>query len=159
MNRTDAFRIFFAKEFTPDAIHPPAFIVRKTVKAFIDNAILVPHPILPDTYNLSSEGLRKLIFFAGYIEPLFESYRTALVYFSRNRRDHHHKSKKPKKMLSIGNRMLRQGEIRLKESISKANYDNAVTFFSKNGVRGSEDEERIWAWNDAITKYLNLLSR
>ncbi len=149
----------FCEEFTPDAIQPPAFIVRKTVKAFIDNAILVPHPILPDTYNLSSEGLRKLIFFAGYIEPLLESYRTALVYFSKNRRNQHHKPRILKKMLSIGNRMLRQGEIRLKESVSKANYDNAVTFFSKNGVRGSEDEERIWTWNNAITRYLNLLSR
>ena len=30
----------FAEEFNPDPDHPPAYIVRKTVKAFIDNAIL-----------------------------------------------------------------------------------------------------------------------
>jgi glycerol-3-phosphate O-acyltransferase len=149
----------FIEEFNPDPIHPPAYIVRKTVKAFIDNAILVPHPTMPDTYNLSSEGFRKLIFFAGYIEPFIESYRTALVYFSKNRRNRHHKAKMLKKMLTIGNRMIRQGEIRLRESISKANYDNAIGFFSKNGVRGSEDEEQVRRWNETLVHYQNLISR
>ena len=149
----------FCEEFNPDPRHPPAYIVRKTVKAFIDNAILVPHPVMPDTYNLSSEGFRKLVFFAGYIEPFLESYRTALVYFAKNRRNHHHKAKMLKKMLAIGNRMHRQGEIRLKESISKANYNNAIIFFAKNGVRGSEDEENIWRWNDTLVRYQNLISR
>ena len=74
-------RDLLSEEFNPDPVHPPAFIVRKTVKAFIDDAIIVPHPMMPDTYNLSSEGFRKLVFFAGYIEPFLESYRTALVYF------------------------------------------------------------------------------
>ena len=149
----------FGEEFIPDPNHPPAYTVRKTVKAFIDNAILVPHPVMPDTYNLSSEGFRKLVFFAGYIEPFLESYRTALVYFAKNRRNHHHKAKMLKKMLAIGNRMIRQGEIRLKESISKANYKNAIGFFAKNGVRGSEDEEMVRQWNDTLVRYQNLISR
>jgi glycerol-3-phosphate O-acyltransferase len=148
-----------SEEFNADPIHPPAYIVRKTVKAFIDNAILVPHPIMPDTYNLSSEGFRKLIFFAGYIEPFLESYRTALVYFSKNRRNHHDRSKMLKKMLGIGNRMHKQGEIRLRESISKANYGNAINFFSKRGVRGSEDEEKIRGWSDTLQRYQNIISR
>jgi glycerol-3-phosphate O-acyltransferase len=114
---------------------------------------------MPDTYNLSSEGFRKLVFFAGYIEPFLESYRTALVYFSKNRRNHHDRSKMLKKMLNIGNRMLRQGEIRLRESISKANYDNAINFFTKNGIRGSEDEEEIRRWNDTLQRYQNLILR
>ncbi len=149
----------FCEEFNADPNHPPAYIARKTVKTFIDNAILVPHPAMPDTYNLSSEGFRKLVFFAGYIEPFLESYRTALVYFAKNRRNHHHKAKMLKKMLAIGNRMIRQGEIRLKESISKANYNNAISFFIKNGVRGSEDEEKVRQWNDTIEHYQNLISR
>ena len=149
----------FCEEFNPDPNHPPAYIVRKTVKAFIDNAILVPHQVMPDTYNLSSEGFRKLVFFAGYIEPFLESYRTALVYFAKNRRGHHEKAKMLKKMLAIGNRMIRQGEIRLKESISKANYNNAIAFFAKNGVRGSEDEEMVRQWNDILVHYQNLISR
>ncbi len=149
----------FGEEFIPDPNHPPAYTVRKTVKAFIDNAILVPHPVMPDTYNLSSEGFRKLVYFAGYIEPFFESYRTSLVYFAKNRRNHHHKAKMLKKMLAIGNRMIRQGEIRLKESISKANYDNAIGFFAKNGVRGSEDEEMVRQWDDTLVHFQNLISR
>jgi glycerol-3-phosphate O-acyltransferase len=118
-----------------------------------------PIRTMPDAYNLSSEGFRKLVFFAGYIEPFLESYRTALVYFAKNRRNHHHKAKMLKKMLAIGNRMYRQGEIRLKESISKANYDNAIAFFMKNGVRGSEDEENVRRWNEALEGYQNLISR
>ena len=113
----------------------------------------------PDTYNLSSEGFRKLVFLAGYAEPFLESYRTALVYFAKNRRNHHHKAKMLKKMLAIGNRMHRQGEIRLKESISKANYANAIAFFGKNKVRGSEDEESIRQWNDNLVGYQHLISR
>lgn len=149
----------FSEEFNPDPEHPPAYTVRKTVKAFIDNAILVPHPTMPDTYNLSSEGFRKLVFFAGYVEPFLESYRTTLVYFAKNRRGQHHKGKMLKKMLAIGNRMLRQGEIHLRESISKANYENAIAFFAKNKVRGSEDEEQVRHWNRVLTHYQNLISR
>ncbi len=148
-----------SEEFNSDPNHPPAFIVRKTVKVFIDNAIIVPHPVMPDAYNLSSEGFRKLVFFAGYIEPFLESYRTALVYFAKNRRNHHHKAKMLKKMLAIGNRMHRQGEIRLKESISKANYDNAIAFFARNRVKGSEDEEHVRRWNEILEHYQSLISR
>ncbi len=148
-----------SEEFNPDPVNPPAFIVRKTVKAFIDDAILVPHPTMPDTYNLSSEGFRKLVFFAGYIEPFLESYRTALVYFSKNRRNQHDRSKILKKMLNIGNRMFRQSEIRLKESITKANYDNAINFFAKQGIRGSEDEEKIRPYDDMLLRYQNLVMR
>ena len=149
----------FSEEFNPDASNPPAYIVRKTVKAFIDSAILVPHPVMPDTYNLSSEGFRKLIFLSSTMQPFLESYATALTYFAKNRRNHHRRSKMLKKMLAIGNRMYRQGEIRLKESISKANYDNAINFFNKNGVRGSEDDVLIGRWNAVVGKYRNLMSR
>ena len=149
----------FSEEFNPDASHPPAYVVRKTVKAFIDSAILVPHPVMPDTYNLSSEGFRKLIFLCSTMEPFLESYATALTYFAKNRRNQHRRSKILKKMLAIGNRMYRQGEIRLKESISKANYDNAINFFNKNGVRGSEDDLVIRRWNGVVNNYRNLLSR
>jgi glycerol-3-phosphate O-acyltransferase len=93
----------FCEEFNPDPDHPPAYIVRKTVKAFIDNAILVPHPVMPDTYNLSSEGFRKLVFFAGYVEPFLESYRTALVYFAKNRRNQH---PFPKKVDTVKSKLL-----------------------------------------------------
>jgi glycerol-3-phosphate O-acyltransferase len=62
-------------------------------------------------------------------------------------------------IVDTGNRMIRQGEIRLKESISKANYNNAIAFFSKNGVRGSEDEEMVRQWNDVLVHFQNLISR
>lgn len=55
--------------------------------------------------------------------------------------------------------MYQQGEIRLRESISKANYENAITFFGKNGVNGSEDGEKLRLWNDTLTKHQNLIAR
>lgn len=149
----------FSEEFHPDPVRPPAFIVRKTVKAFINMAILVPHPSLPDTYNLSSEGFRKLIFFAGYLEPFIAAYQTALVYFSKNRRNLHDRGKMLKHMLTTGNRMLKQGEIRVRESISKATYDNAINFFMKNDVRGSEDEENIRTQDRTLSHYQHLIAR
>jgi glycerol-3-phosphate O-acyltransferase len=149
----------FCEEFTPNRQHPPAFIVRKTVKMFIDNSIIVPHPSMPDTYNLSSEGYRKIVFFARYIEPFIESYRTSLVYFAKNRRNRYKKNKMLKKMIAIGYRMHRQGEIRLRESISKANYNNAITFFSKMGIRGSEDDERVRQWNEILVRYQGFINR
>ncbi len=158
----DAYRSLqdlFAEEFNPDPFHPPAYVVRKTVKAFIDSAILVPHPVMPDTYNLSSGGFRRLSFFAGFVLPFLESYRSALVYFAKNRRNHHPRPKMLKRMLAIGRRMLRQGEIRLKESISKANYANAADFFIQHGVRGSEDEVVIRQWDRTLGHYLDLIYR
>ncbi|MDL2269748.1 1-acyl-sn-glycerol-3-phosphate acyltransferase [Desulfosarcina sp. OttesenSCG-928-G17] len=149
----------FSEEFHSDAVRPSAFIVRKTVKAFINMAVLVPHPALPDTYNLSSEGFRKLIFFSGYLEPFIAAYQTALVYFSKNRRNLHDRNKMLKHMLSAGNRMLRQGEIRVRESISKVTYDNAINFFMKNEVKGSEDEENIRKWEAVLAHYQHLITR
>ena len=35
-------------------------MVKKCIKAYIDEAAIVPHPTLPDTYNITSAGLRKL---------------------------------------------------------------------------------------------------
>jgi glycerol-3-phosphate O-acyltransferase len=149
----------FSEEFNINPVHPPAYIVRKVVKAFIDNAVLVPHPAMPDTYNLPAEGFRKLLFFSGIIEPFLESYVTTLTYLAKNRRNHHTRPKMLKKILAIGNRMFRQGEIRLKESISKANYDNAISFFNRNGVKGSEDEEAIRGWNKLLSHFRDLISR
>jgi glycerol-3-phosphate O-acyltransferase len=100
-----------------------------------------------------------LIYFAGYIEPFLESYRTVLVYFAGCRRDNQPRSKVLKRILAIGNRMYRQGEIRLRESISKANYDNAVNFFTKNGVKGCEDEAGVRRWKETLEHYQNLISR
>ena len=54
--------------------------------------------------------------------------------------------------------MYKKKKILRKEALSKIYFKNAETFFMKNGVRGSEDEEKINYYSRAIETYLNCLS-
>ena len=62
-----------------------------------------------------------------------------------------------KKIQSIGTRMYKRREIELKESLSKINYTNAIDFFASRGIRGSENQEKITPYSEAIQRYLSLL--
>ncbi len=144
----------FINEFTRDMEHPPAFIVRKTLKSFIDDGILVPHPTLPDSYNLTSTGFKKIKLFAGFAQPFLEAYLIVLNYFKKYPKNTHNHNKRLKKIQSGGEQTYKRGEIKRKESLSIINYTNAVNFFVKNGVRGSEDQQKISFYSDAIKKHL-----
>ncbi|MEJ2643281.1 MAG: 1-acyl-sn-glycerol-3-phosphate acyltransferase, partial [Desulfosarcinaceae bacterium] len=61
-------------EFPPDVAHDLAWRLRKTLKAFMDDAIIMPHAHLPDTYCLTAEGRRRLVLLAGLLKPLLECY-------------------------------------------------------------------------------------
>jgi glycerol-3-phosphate O-acyltransferase len=43
------------------------------------------------------------------------------------------------------------------ESVSKINYKNAVDFFISHGIRGSEDNEKIQSYVEALESYLTVL--
>ncbi|MBW1899819.1 MAG: 1-acyl-sn-glycerol-3-phosphate acyltransferase, partial [Deltaproteobacteria bacterium] len=73
----------FANEFAFDADKTPEYFVRKTLKAFIDDGMILPHHTLPDTYNLTSAGFRKLKFFAGFLATFLESYLIVLTFYTR----------------------------------------------------------------------------
>ena len=60
-----------------------------------------------------------------------------------------------KKIEAIGNRMYKKKEIERKESLSVINYTNGIDFFAYNGVKGSDDNEKILYYADAIHRYLN----
>ena len=66
-------RDLFKNEFAYDVDRSGEFYVRKSIKAFINEAILMPHPTLPDTYNLTSAGYRKLKLFARFLTAYLES--------------------------------------------------------------------------------------
>jgi glycerol-3-phosphate O-acyltransferase len=131
--------------------------VRKVVKAFIDDAVLMPHPTLPDTYNITSAGFRKLRLFASFLRTYFESYWIALNVFMRHSRNALTTKDRTKKAAAMGNRIFKQKGIGRKESLFKVNYQNAVDFFAYQGIRGSEDTEKIEEYAAAIQRYLNLL--
>lgn len=151
-------RHLFKNEFAYDVDKSSEYYVRKTVKAFIDDAILIPHPTMPDTYNITSNGFRKLKLFAGFLKTYLESYWIVLNYFMRYPKGAVDAKARDKKILSRGNRMYKRREIACKEALSKINYKNALDFFVTNGVSGAEDKEQIQFFGDAIQRYLKLIA-
>jgi len=144
----------FKYEFAYDADKTPEYMVRKTLKAFIDDAILMPHPTLPDTYNITAAGFRKLLCFASFLKTYFESYSVVLkVLKTHNRRDLV-KKERIKKIRALGNQLYKQREIERSEALSQVNYENGLTFFNFKGIRGAEDDERIKFYTQIIQKYI-----
>ena len=146
---------FFKYEFAYDVDKTPEYMVRKTLKAFIDDAILMPHPTLPDTYNITSEGFRKLLFFASFLKTYFESYWVVLNVLKRYGRKELVKKERMKKIRALGNRMHKQREIERREALSPINYENGLTFFNFKGIRGKDDQEGIDFYSQVIRKYVD----
>jgi glycerol-3-phosphate O-acyltransferase len=117
----------------------------------------MPHSTLPDTYNLTSSGFRKLRFFSSFLKTYFESYWIVLNFFMQHPPNSIKPKDRIKKIETIGNRMYKNKEIERKEALSIVNYTNGIDFFTTNGVKGSDNKDRIEFYADAIQKYLNYL--
>lgn len=157
-NEYQFFQDFFKYEFAFDLDRPPVHYVRKTIKSFIDDALLMPHPTIPDSYQITSSGYRKLKLFAAFLNPYFQSYSVALCFLRTNRKEKLDIKDKLKKIQNLGLQMVKNKEIDLIESVSKVNYANALSYFSANGIRNHENEARITHFETVIQSYLNLLS-
>jgi glycerol-3-phosphate O-acyltransferase len=141
----------FKKEFAYNAEYAPEFLVRKSIKAFINDEIVHPHPTLPDTYTLMPSGLHRLKYYAGFLKSYFESYLIVLNYFSgKQKKKAIEPAERIKKIQALGNQMYKRGEIELPESLSKANYKNAVEFYHRRGIADSHDEQKIKYYMDMI---------
>jgi glycerol-3-phosphate O-acyltransferase len=148
---------FFKYEFAYDIDSGPEFNTRKTIKSFIDEGIVIPHQTLPDTYNVTPAGFRKLKLFALFLKTFLESYWIVLNYFMRNPQ-HSVKSKDHlKKITNRGNRMYKRKEVERKEALSKVSYQNAVDLFTGKGIKGTEDTEKIKTYAGAIQDALKHL--
>ena len=148
---------FFKYEFAYDMGNPAEYLVRKNLKCFIDDAILMPHQSLPDTYLVTSSGLRKLKLFARFLRTYFESYWVVLQFFKKTPREKAKGKDRIKKIPSMGSAMLKNKEIELAESLSKINFLNGVSFFSTHKVKGAEDLEQIEKYEKIIKRYLLLI--
>jgi len=151
-------RSFFKYEFAYNLDKKPDYFIRKSIKAFINDASLVPHQTVPDTYNLTSAGLRKLKSLAKFLKTYFESYWIVLQTFKQNSRNKFTGKDRLKKIQSMGNRLYKRKEIDLPESLSKINYENAINYFTTHEVKGAEDADQIARYEDIIQGYLKLLS-
>jgi glycerol-3-phosphate O-acyltransferase len=136
----------------------PEYYIRKTIKIFIDEAIIIPHPTLPDSYNLTSAGFRKLKLFAAFLKTFFESYWIVLNFFIRQPAKELSPKDRLKKVQSRGNRMYKRRLIERPEALSKIYYMNALDYFSSQGIKSAEDTEKIEYYSEKIQRYLNLLT-
>jgi glycerol-3-phosphate O-acyltransferase len=147
----------FKYEFAYDIEKPSEFYVRKSIKAFIDDAILMPHPTLPDTYNITSAGLRKLRLYAGFLKAYFEAYLVVLTQLSEQKSSDVGYKEQAKKFAAMGSRMLKQGQIACPEALSRVTFKNALSFFNSRDIECNEDDKQARPYADAIKLYLALL--
>ena len=150
-------RKFFKFEFAYDVDIRSEFHVRKCIKAFIDEGMVIPHQTLPDTYDVTPEGFRKLRIFADFLKTYFESYWIVLNFYMRNPQNKVKAKDRLKKLTARGNRMYKRKEIDRKEALSKVTYQNAVEMFSSRGIKGSDDTEKIEIYSVALQKALKYL--
>jgi glycerol-3-phosphate O-acyltransferase len=148
----------FKNEFAYDVDKTPEYHVRKSIKSLIDDAVLTPHPTLPDTYHVTSAGLKELKMFARFLRTYFESYWIVLNFFMRYPKNSVEAGVRLKKIQSRGQRMYKRREIENKEALSRLNFKNAEDFFLTNGIAGSEDKDAIDHYAAAIQRYLSVLS-
>ncbi len=124
----------------------------------MNEGIMVPHASEPDIYRLTSHGLRKLKWFAAFLQPFFESYKTTLLYFEKYTTDKHTGKDRVKKIHSIGSKLYKTKIVTYKESLSQINYKNAANFYNKNGIHGKEDHTQIEYYKNILDRLVLLIA-
>jgi glycerol-3-phosphate O-acyltransferase len=147
----------FKFEFAYDIDKAPELYVRKSIKAFIDDAILMPHQTIPDTYNVTSSGFRKLRLYSIFLKTYFESYWIVLNFFQKNSQNSIKAKDRLKKIEANGKQMYKRHEIDCPEALSKVSYQNAIEYFTSKGIKGYENTEKIEFYAEAIQKSLKTL--
>jgi glycerol-3-phosphate O-acyltransferase len=155
--RYEFWQDFFKYEFANDVENRPEYNVRKSIKSFIDNGMLVPHKTLPDTYDITPATLRKLNLFSVFLKTYLESYWIVLSFYKRNPQNSVKSKDRLKKITARGNRMFKRKAVDRKEALSRVGYQNAVDFFTSKGIKGSDDTDKIELYEEAIRKALKHL--
>ncbi len=132
--------------------------IERAIKGFINEGILVPDVSDFDMFNITSKGLRKLKWFASFLLPFLESYKTALLYFEKYGPDKHTGKDRSKKIQSIGTKLYKGKIITLKESLSLINYKNAANFFIKAKIVTAEDTIQSDSYKKIIDRLILLIS-
>ncbi len=152
------FQDLFQHEFVFDSEVPVETQMRRMLKVLMDDAVLIPHPTLPDSYNVTAAGYRKLKLFAMFVKTLLESYGIVIHYLMQTPAAAAAGKERIRKIAALGNRMLRRKEIDHPEALSRIAYENALLYFSAVGVHGSEDQERAAASAALIQRALKHLA-
>jgi len=148
---------FFKNDFPYDVEMTSEYYVRKSLKTFIDDAILMPHQTLPDTYNITSSGFRRLHLYSRFLKTYFESYWIVLNFFMRYNKNSLNPKERLKKIESLGHRMFKRNEVDRSEALSKVTYQNAVDYFTSHGVKSSDDFEDINTYVESMRPYMKMM--
>ena len=147
---------FFIDEFSFDEDKTCKDHINLCLKVFTQDGIIESNPSNSDIYNITFNGLKKLKSFSYLLNSFFESYKIVLFYFEKYPENKHNPKERIKKIQSKGLKMFKRQNILLKESLSKINYINASTFFINNGIKGSENTEKIAKYKNIIEKFITL---
>ncbi len=146
----------FKNEFAYDTDRKNEFFIRKNIKTFIDDTILLPHPTLPDTYDLTAEGIHKLKLFAVFLKPYFESYKIVLLHLQQQPDDAD--EKEPIKQVQLmGTQMYKSKQIQRNEALLKINFKNALDYFVSRGVKDARDAASIENYLIKIQSFLECM--
>ncbi len=127
------------------------------IKGFINEGILIPDTADSALYQITPLGLKKLKWLAVFLLPFFESYLTTLQYFEKYEPDKHDEKERIKKIHSMGTKLYKGKLINLKESLSQVTYRNAVHYFTKNGIKGSNDNVQIEFYKNILDRLTRLI--
>ncbi|MFZ7126933.1 MAG: 1-acyl-sn-glycerol-3-phosphate acyltransferase [Desulfobacterales bacterium] len=153
----DVFRFLrdlFKYEFSYDLEKPPEFHVRRSIKSFIDDAVLMPHPTLPDTYNITAAGFRKLRLYAHFCRSYLEAYGVVADYLSQTPPEGLSASEHLKKIETHGARMLKRGGIELRETLSRITFKNALKFYNSRDIFGKDENAELAPYVTRINRFL-----
>ena len=148
----------FTDEFFFDDATNAEEEIERAIKGFINAGSLVPDPSDVDMFNITSKGLRKLKWFAVFLLPFLESYKTTLIYFEKYDHDKHQEKERIKKIQSMGSKLYKGRVITFKESLSGINYKNAAKFFIKSGVVTTDDKIQSDSYKKIIERLIFLIS-
>lgn len=141
--RYEALQDLFQNEFVFDADTPAERHVQTALRRFIEEAALIPHPSLADTYNVTAAGFRKLRLLAMFMKTFLESYWVVLSYLRYGPAASGDAKDRVGRIASFGERMHRLKEIEQREALSKVAYENALEVFTNRMARGPEDREGL----------------
>lgn len=148
----------FTDEFFFDAATTTEEDISKCINGFINEGILVPDNDNYDRFNITSKGLRRLKWFAAFLLPFLESYKTTLLYFEKHGPDKHKGKERSKKIQSMGTRLYKGKIITLKESLSLINYKNAAKFFTKSEIVTSDNTIQRDSYKSIIDRLIRVIS-
>ena len=124
---------FFKYEFFSNGVKPEA-MVDETLAYFTTREVVVSLDGGENRYTLSASGLKELAYFANLLYNYMESY--FIVFRSIKYLQKKPRSEKEflKRINSIGQKSYKLGEVERTESLSEANFQNALKLFGEKGI-------------------------